>query len=303
MTSARSSPQSSPFHRSCETGAAGYSKKRKRNVWIKQYHDRRWFLTTAAMSMAAFRFGMVSRANAGQARTVRLSNEGNFPSLDDATGWLNSQQLTPAGLRGKVVLVNFWTYTCVNWRRTLPYVRAWSQKNKDHGLVVIGVHTPEFSFEHNVNNIRWSLKDMKIEYPVAVDSNYAIWRAFNNEYWPASYFIDAKGRIRHHQFGEGEYLEGEAVIQQLLTEAGSDGFSRESATVRPHGLEVAADLGTLRSPETYVGYQQTQNFASSPWRRMGQAGYLQFPSAIRPQLLGACRQLDGGERGRCTQSE
>ena len=225
-------------------------------------HDRRWFLTTSAMSMAAITFGMVNRANAGQARTVRLSNEGNFPSLDGATGWLNSQQLTPAALRGKVVLVNFWTYTCVNWRRTLPYVRAWSQKYKDHGLVVIGVHTPEFSFEHNVDNIRWALKDMRIEYPVAVDSNYAIWRAFNNEYWPASYFIDAKGHIRHHQFGEGEYLQGEAVIQKLLTEAGSGGFTHESSPVSPNGLEVAADLGTLRSPETYVGYQQTQNFAS-----------------------------------------
>jgi thiol-disulfide isomerase/thioredoxin len=224
--------------------------------------DRRWFLTTAAMSIAAATFGMASRANAGQARTVRLSNEGNFPSLDGATGWLNSQQLTPAALRGKVALVNFWTYTCVNWRRTLPYVRAWSQKYKDHGLVVIGVHTPEFSFEHNVDNIRWALKNMRIEYPVAVDSNYAIWRAFNNEYWPASYFIDAKGHIRHHQFGEGEYLQGEAVIQQLLTEAGSDGFTREPAPVSPNGLEVAADLGNLRSPETYVGYQQTQNFAS-----------------------------------------
>jgi thiol-disulfide isomerase/thioredoxin len=224
--------------------------------------DRRWFLTTAAMTAAAAQFGIVSPTIAESPRTVRLPNEGSFPSLNGATGWLNSQPLTPAPLRGKVVLVNFWTYTCVNWRRTLPYVRAWSQKYKDHGLVVIGVHTPEFSFEHNVDNIRWALKDMRIDYPVAVDSDYAIWRAFNNEYWPASYFIDGKGRIRHHQFGEGEYLQGEAVIQQLLTEAGSDGFTREPVPVSPYGAEVAADLSNLRSPETYLGYRQTLNFAS-----------------------------------------
>jgi thiol-disulfide isomerase/thioredoxin len=174
--------------------------------------DRRWFLTTTAMTLAAAQLGIVSRTIAEPARTVRMPNEGRFPPLDGATGWLNSQPLTPAALRGEVVLVNFWTYTCVNWRRTLPYVRAWFQKYKDRGLVVIGVHTPEFSFEHNVDNIRWALKDMRIDYPVAVDSNYAIWRAFKNEYWPASYFIDAKGHIRHHQFGEGEYLQGEAVI-------------------------------------------------------------------------------------------
>jgi thiol-disulfide isomerase/thioredoxin len=214
------------------------------------------------MTIAATQLGLVSQANAEPQRTVQLSHEGKFPPLGGATGWLNSQPLTPAALRGKVVLVNFWTYTCVNWRRTLPYVRAWSQKYKDHGLIVIGAHTPEFSFEHNVDNIRWALKDMKIEYPVAVDSDYAIWRAFNNEYWPASYFIDAKGHIRHHQFGEGEYLQGEAVIQQLLSEAGFDEFNREPASVSSYGAEVGADLRNLRSPETYAGYKQTQNFAS-----------------------------------------
>ena len=223
--------------------------------------DRRWFLATTAMTLAAAQLGIATQAIAEPARTPHLPNEGGFPSLGGATGWLNSQLLTPATLRGKVVLVNFWTYTCVNWRRTLPYVRAWSQKYKDHGLVVTGVHTPEFSFEHNVDNIRWALKDMKIEYPVAVDSDYAIWRDFDNEYWPASYFIDAKGRIRHHQFGEGEYLQGEAVIQQLLTEARFDGFNHEPVLVSPYGAEVGADLANLRSPETYVGYEQTKNFA------------------------------------------
>ena len=206
-------------------------------------HDRRCFLATVAMIMAAAQLGVVGSANAQLAGTVRLSAEGNFPSLGGATSGLNSQPLTPAALRGKVVLVDFWTYTCVNWRRTLPYVRAWAEKYKDHGLVVIGVHTPEFSFEHNVDNIRWALKDMRIEYLVAVDSDYAIWRAFNNEYWPASYIIDAKGHIRHHHFGEGEYLQCEAVIQQLLVEAGISGFGREP---------VSVDDMVLRLPQTYA---------------------------------------------------
>jgi thiol-disulfide isomerase/thioredoxin len=225
-------------------------------------HSRRSFLSTAAMTIAAAQVGMIGCAKAQSATATRLHEEGGFPSLSGATGWLNSQPLTAAGLRGKVVLIDFWTYTCVNWRRTLPYVRAWAEKYKDHGLVVIGVHTPEFSFEHNVDNVRWSLKDMKIDYPIAIDSNYAIWRAFSNEYWPAAYFIDAKGHIRHHQFGEGEYQQQEAVLQQLLAEAGISGFSREPVSVAPYGAEVAADGRNLRSPETYVGYDQTQNFAS-----------------------------------------
>ena len=225
-------------------------------------HDRRRFIGTAAMTIAAVQLGMMGCAEAQSGTAERLPVEGKMPSLNGATGWLNSQPLTSEGLRGKVVLVDFWTYTCINWRRTLPYVRAWSAKYRDHGLVVIGVHTPEFSFEHNVENIRWALNDMKIDYPVAVDSDYAIWRAFNNEYWPASYFIDAKGHIRHHQFGEGEYRQCEAVIQQLLTEAGTSEFSREPSSVDPCGAEVAADLGSLKSPETYTGYEKTENFMS-----------------------------------------
>jgi thiol-disulfide isomerase/thioredoxin len=225
-------------------------------------HSRRSFLSTAAMTIAAAQVGMIGCAKAQSATAKRLHEEGGFPSLSGATGWLNSQPLTAAGLQGKVVLIDFWTYTCVNWRRTLPYVRAWAEKYKDHGLVVIGVHTPEFSFEHSVDNVRWAMKDMKIDYPIAIDSNYAIWRAFSNEYWPASYFIDAKWHIRHHQFGEGEYLQCEAVIQQLLAEAGISGFSHEPVSVAPYGAEAAADGRNLRSPETYVGYDQTQNFAS-----------------------------------------
>ena len=232
------------------------------------------------MTLAAVRLGVAGGANALSAGTVRLSAEGSFPSLGGATGWLNSQPLTPAALRGKLVLVDFWTYTCVNWRRTLPYVRAWAEKYKDHGLVVIGVHTPEFSFEQYVDNIRWALKDMRIEYPVAVDSDYAIWRAFTNEYWPASYFIDATGQIQHHQFGEGEYLRCEAVIQQLLAEAGISGFSPEPVSVNPYGAEVAADLGNLKSPETYVGYEQTRNFRSPHGAAWNKPHAYSFPARL-----------------------
>jgi len=186
----------------------------------------------------------------------------NFPSLNGATQWLNSKPLTPAELRGKVVLVEFWTYTCINWRRTLPYVRAWADKYKDQGLVVIGVHTPEFSFEKEVDNVRWALKDMNIGFPVAMDNNYAIWQAFQNNYWPALYFIDAKGHIRHQQFGEGKYDESERVIQRLLAEAGVKGVSNALVPVEPTGAEAAADWSTLRSPENFLGYERAIDFAS-----------------------------------------
>lgn len=210
---------------------------------ISTLHRRR-FLGALAMTFAAAKFGTVG--SYGSSR----SNEGDFPSLHGATGWLNSNPLTPEDLRGKVVLVDFWTYTCVNWRRTLPYVRAWAKKYGSHGLVVIGVHTPEFSFEQTVDNIRWALKDMRISYPVAIDSDYMIWRAFNNQYWPACYFIDAKGHIRHHQFGEGDYEQSEVVIQHLLAESGHSGFDSTPVSVDPISAEVAADLVSLQSPET-----------------------------------------------------
>jgi thiol-disulfide isomerase/thioredoxin len=170
--------------------------------------------------------------------------------------------LTAGGLRGKVVLIDFWTYTCINWLRTLPYVRAWAEKYKDHGLVVIGVHTPEFTFERNVDNVRRAPQDIRVDYPIALDSNYAVWRAFDNHYWPALYFIDAQGRIRYHHFGEGQYEMSEMVIQQLLTEAGSSGMGDELVSVDARGAEVAADWDSLRSPENYVGYDRTENFAS-----------------------------------------
>lgn len=193
---------------------------------------------------------------------VQLPVEGELPSLRGATGWLNSPPLTADGLRGKVVVVGFWTYSCINWLRTLPYVRAWAEKYKDHGLVVIGVHSPEFEFEKEVPNVLWAAKDMKIDYPIAVDSNHAIWRAFNNQYWPALYFVDAQGRIRHHKFGEGDYEQSEKVIQQLLAEAGHAGIGPDVVSVDARDVEVAADWDNLKSPENYVGYGRTQNFAS-----------------------------------------
>ena len=198
----------------------------------------------------------------------------------ERTGWLNSQPLTPAGLRGKVVLIDFWTYTCINWLRTLPYVRAWAEKYKDQGLVVIGVHSPEFAFEKNVDNVRRAVQDMRVDYPVAIDSDHAIWRAFRNQYWPALYFIDAQGRIRHHQFGEGEYEQSERILQQLLAEAGASGIGRELVSVEGRGAEVAADWGNLKSPENYVGYQRTENFASPGGAVLGKRRVYSAPARL-----------------------
>jgi len=191
--------------------------------------------------------------------TAPLPVEGHLAGFDGASGWLNSEPLTPDGLSGKVVLVDFWTYTCINWLRTLAYVRAWSERYED--LVVVGVHTPEFPFERDVDNIREAVKEMRVEYPVAIDSDYGVWRAFDNHYWPAAYIADANGRIRHHQFGEGGYDECERVIRQLLADAGHD-VGDELAEPAPKGFEVQADWADLMSPETYLGYEQAQSFAS-----------------------------------------
>jgi thiol-disulfide isomerase/thioredoxin len=193
---------------------------------------------------------------------AQLSARGHLPGFDGATGWLNSPPLTPADLRGKVVLVDFWTYTCINWLRTLAYVRAWAEKYGDRGLVVVGVHTPEFPFERDVDNVRQAAKDMTVDYPIALDSDYAVWRAFNNMYWPAVYIADAQGRIRHHQFGEGQYDECEWVVQRLLREAGAEDIGDDLVSVSPDGFEAQADWTTLRSPETYLGYEQAQSLAS-----------------------------------------
>jgi cytochrome c biogenesis protein CcdA/thiol-disulfide isomerase/thioredoxin len=196
------------------------------------------------------------------AKVEELPVEGTLPALSGAVEWLNSPPLTADALKGKVVLVDFWTYSCINCLRAIPYVRAWAEKYKDQGLVVIGVHAPEFAFEKNINNVRNAVADLKIGYPVALDNDYAIWRAFNNEYWPAHYFIDAKGRIRHHHFGEGDYDGSERVIRQLLAEAGASAMSAELVSVAASGAEAAPDMSDVGSPETYVGYDRAENFIS-----------------------------------------
>jgi thiol-disulfide isomerase/thioredoxin len=193
--------------------------------------------------------------------SAALPVEGLLPALDGATGWLNSPPLTPADLHGKVVVVNFWTYTCINWLRQLPYVRAWHEKYRDHGLVVVGVHTPEFTFEHDADNVRRAVKDRGIDYPVATDDDYEVWRAFDNHFWPALYVGDGQGRIRYHHFGEGEYGRTEMVLQQLLRETGADP-GPTPVSPEPRGIEAAADWASLRTAENYTGYVRTEAFAS-----------------------------------------
>ena len=209
----------------------------------------------------------------------RLPVEGELRSFDGATGWLNSPPLTVADLRGNVVLVNFWTYTCINWLRQLPYLRAWDEKYASHGLVIVGVHTPEFGFESDVDNVNRAVREMRIKYPVALDSTYAVWRAFSNHYWPALYFCDAEGRIRHHHFGEGEYEQSEMILQQLLVEAGAD-VGGELVSVEAHGPEVAADWADLKSPENYTGYERTRNFASAGGAAPGRRYVYTAPAAL-----------------------
>jgi thiol-disulfide isomerase/thioredoxin len=221
---------------------------------------------------------------------MSLFGNGRLPGFDGATGWLNSSPLSAEGLRGKVVLVDFWTYTCINWLRTLAYVRAWAQKYEEDGLVVIGVHTPEFPFERNVDNVTWAAKDMNVEYPIAIDSDYRVWRAFDNRYWPAVYIADVEGKIRHHQFGEGGYDECERVIQRLLRDAGRDGVADDLVSVTPTGFEVQADWADLQTPETYLGYEQAQNFESPDG-----VGYDEPRSYFVPDPLGVNRWALSGD--------
>ncbi len=210
----------------------------------------------------------------------KLPVEGRFPSLAGATAWLNSDPLDPEGLQGKVVVVDFCTYTCINWLRTLPYVRAWAEKYRDDGLVMIGAHTPEFSFESDLDNVRQALASMRVEYPIAVDNRYAVWDAFANHYWPALYFIDATGRIRHHRFGEGDYERSESVIQELLADAGAE-VDDTFATVDPLGPEVEADWIDLGSSETYLGSGRTQGFASPGGLARGRPSSYVTPDTLR----------------------
>jgi thiol-disulfide isomerase/thioredoxin len=198
-----------------------------------------------------------------------------MPSLGGATGWLNSEPLRPAELRGRVVLVNFWTLTCINWLRQEPYVRAWSQAHRDDGLVVIGVHTPEFSFEQAIDRVREATKERGIDYPVAVDNDYEIWSAFDNNYWPALYFVDADGIIRDHHFGEGRYEQSERVIQRLL------GVEREPVSVEGLGVEAEADWDHLRTPETYLGYGRSEQFASPDDAAFDERRAYELPERLR----------------------
>jgi thiol-disulfide isomerase/thioredoxin len=197
-----------------------------------------------------------------------------MPALGGATGWLNSEPLSPAELRGHVVLVNFWTLTCINWLRQEPYVRAWSQAYRADGLVVIGVHTPEFSFEHELDLVRQATRARGIDYPVAVDNDYAIWSAFGNHYWPALYFVDSDGIVGDHHFGEGRYEQSERVIQQLL------GIRRELVSVEGVGVEAEADWDHLRTPETYLGYGRGDQFASPDGATFDQRRTYQLPEHL-----------------------
>ncbi|VVE43074.1 cytochrome c biogenesis protein DipZ [Pandoraea fibrosis] len=208
-----------------------------------------------------------------------LPVEGQLPSLDGVVQWLNSPPLTAQALRGKVVLIDFWTYSCINCLRTLPYVKAWAEKYRDQGLVVIGVHAPEFAFERDIGNVKKAVHDLGVDYPVAIDNNYAIWRGFNNQYWPAHYFIDAQGRVRYHHFGEGNYAESERVIQQLLREAGAKQVAGGIADVQANGVQQAADMRDVGSPETYVGYERADHFASPGGAVRDQATDYRAPSA------------------------
>lgn len=213
---------------------------------------------------------------------VLLGATGNteLSSLGTASGWINTPPLTAAGLRGKVVLIDFWTFTCINWLRTLPYVRAWAEKYQEQGLVVIGVHTPEFGFEKNVDNVRRAVKDLKVEFPVAMDNAYSIWRGFDNHYWPALYFVDAQGKVREHQFGEGNYADAERVIQRLLIEAGAKGVSRDLVSVEGKGAEAPADWGNLKSPENYLGYLRSEGFASPGGAARGEPKLYSIPPSL-----------------------
>jgi thiol-disulfide isomerase/thioredoxin len=199
----------------------------------------------------------------------------HMPSLGGATGWLGSEPLGPAELRGHVVVVDFWTLTCINWLRTEPYVRAWSQAYRDDGLVVIGAHTPEFSFEHEIDRVREATKERAIDYPVAVDNDYAIWTAFDNHYWPALYFVDAEGIIRDHHFGEGRYEQSERVIQRLL------GVERDLVTVEGIGVEAEADWEHLRTPETYLGHERGERFASPGGAAFDEPSGYELPERLR----------------------
>ena len=246
-------------------------------------------MTNSTMAMSNSTMAMSNSKGDGHAMMMsaakpagNLPIEGEIPSFAGATLWLNSPPLTPQSLRGKVVMVDFWTYSCINCLRALPYVESWYEKYKDHGLVVIGVHAPEFAFEKDPNNVRRAVADLKITYPVALDNDYAIWQAFNNQYWPAHYFIDATGRIRAHHFGEGNYDESEQIIRTLLTEAGQSNLPPPGmGQTKAVGVQAPPDEAHDQSPETYVGYRRADNFASPGGFTQDQTHHYATPAALK----------------------
>jgi thiol-disulfide isomerase/thioredoxin len=246
-------------------------------------HDpnRRSFLRATTVALAAGRFDMLRSWQQPLHPAEGLAGTDELSSLGRATAWINSAPLTGASVRGKVVLVQFWTFTCINWLRTLPYIRAWAQRYGSSGLVVIGVHTPEFPFEHDLANVRRLVSELEVEYPVAVDNEYAIWRGFNNQYWPALYLLDPQGRVRHRQFGEGEYAGSERMIQQLLMDAGARGVADGVAKVEGRGIEAPADWGNLRSAENYVGAERTEGFASPGGAAVGRRHTYTLPRELQ----------------------
>jgi thiol-disulfide isomerase/thioredoxin len=252
---------------------------------------RRW-LGAAAMTVAGAGLGLFLPGQPDAIAASRPAPSSNpLLSLSRASAWLNSPPLTAAGLRGKVVLIDVWTYTCINWLRTLPRVRAWAERYEPHGLVVIGVHAPEFAFEHDLTNVRRAVKEMRIEYPVAIDNEFAIWRAFRNQYWPALYIVDSEARIRYQHFGEGEYAETEHAIQRCLADTGARDVDSRIVSVEGQGIEAEADWASLKSPENYVGYERTTGFAS---------GNVASNEA-QAQSVGPVRRLDDEATGRCVE--
>jgi cytochrome c biogenesis protein CcdA/thiol-disulfide isomerase/thioredoxin len=233
-----------------------------------------------ARAGGALQSAAASTAVTATAADASLPVEGEMPSLSGAVGWLNSPPLTREALRGKVVLVDFWTYSCINCLRTLPYVKSWYARYSDQGLVVIGVHSPEFAFEKDADNVRRAVRDLGITYPVALDNNLAVWQAFNNQYWPAHYFIDAQGRIRGHHFGEGDYAASEQILRQLLSEAGAQHLDAATSAPSGSGAQAAADEQDIQSPETYIGYQRAASFVSPGGAREDQAHQYTAPATL-----------------------
>lgn len=233
--------------------------------------SRRRFLSMAGLAAAGAQFGTVGLAKP----------RSDLSFLDHATAWINFEPPVERQLTGKVVLVEFWTYSCINWRRQLPYVRAWYERYQNQGLAVVGVHSPEFPFEKDPENVRWAVKNMRISYAVGLDNGFAIWRAFKNDAWPALYFIDRQGRIRDQVFGEGRYAQSESTIQKLLREAGATGVGSGYVSVDPHGAEAAADWKELRSGENYLGYARTQNFASPGGMASDKTHTYRYPKGLK----------------------